>query len=85
MAKRAVMLNGATQIALTKLDILFPECQRARSFDQLPEKALSFVQEVEAELKVPVTLIGTGPDSRDVIDQRCGSKVVRDGFGKEKT
>jgi len=73
MAKRAVMLNGATQTALTKIDILFPECQGAKSFDQLPEKALSFIQEVEAELKVPVTLIGTGPDSREIIDRRHAS------------
>ncbi len=67
------MLNGSTQIALTKLDILFPECQGAKSFDQLPEKALSFLQEVEAELKVLVTFIGTGPDSRDIIDRRHAS------------
>jgi len=73
MAKRAVMLNGATQIALTKLDVLFPECQGSRSFNQLPEKALSFVQEVEAELNVPATLIGTGPDSREIIDRRHAS------------
>ena len=27
LAKRAVMLNGATQAALTKIDILFPDCK----------------------------------------------------------
>ncbi len=70
LAKRAVMLNSATQIALTKLDKLFPETYRTTKFEDLPAKAKQFIEKIEETLKVPVTLIGTGPDLNDIIDLR---------------
>jgi adenylosuccinate synthase len=70
LAKRAVQLNGATQIALTKLDVLFPDCKGATAFSSLSQKALDFVSRIEKETGVPVTLIGTGPNDTDIIDRR---------------
>lgn len=70
LAKRAVMLNGATQAAITKMDVLFPECKGARTYMELPQKARAFVEKVEREIKVPVTLIGTGPGALEVVDNR---------------
>jgi adenylosuccinate synthase len=70
LARRAVMLNGATQIALTKLDILYPNCKAAESFDLLSPPATSFVEKVENEVGLPVTLIGTGPGVKEIIDRR---------------
>ncbi|MHA1580439.1 MAG: adenylosuccinate synthetase [Candidatus Freyarchaeota archaeon] len=70
LAKRAVMINGATQAAITKFDILFPECKGARSIDKLPEEGLSFIKRVEETIKIPVSLIGTGPGALDIIDLR---------------
>jgi adenylosuccinate synthase len=70
IAKRAVMVNGATQLALTKLDALYPECKGVRRYDDLPKGAKGFVEEIERQLGVPVVLIGTGPDVLDVIDRR---------------
>lgn len=70
IAKKALMINGATQIALTKLDILHPRCQGATEYDKLPEKAEQFVTEIEKETGIPVALISTGPGARDVIDRR---------------
>ena len=70
LARRAVMLNGATQIALTKLDISYPECKGASDYDALNEEAVSFVEKVEKELGLPVTFIGTGPGVREIIDRR---------------
>jgi adenylosuccinate synthase len=70
LAKRAAMLNGATQLALTKLDILYPECKGASSYDSLPAEAVEFVEKVEAEVGLPVTLIGTGPGVNEIIDRR---------------
>jgi len=69
-AKRAVMLNSATQIAITKMDALFPECRGMRRFEELPRDAKKFVEWIEGELKVPVTLIGTGAEIEDIIDLR---------------
>ena len=70
LAKRAVMLNSATQIAITKLDILFPECAGKTSLEDVSDKAKFFIKKIEDELKVPVTLIGTGPSIEDIIDRR---------------
>ncbi|MEM3586514.1 MAG: adenylosuccinate synthetase [Candidatus Jordarchaeaceae archaeon] len=70
LAKRAVMLNGATKAAITKLDILYPECSGARSIDQLSAEGLAFVRKVEETIKIPVCLIGTGPKTLDIIDLR---------------
>ena len=64
------MLNGATQVALTKIDVLFPECRGAREFEELPREARDFVARIEEELKVPVGLIGTGPDVFEIVDRR---------------
>ena len=70
LARRAVMLNGATQIAVTKLDVLFPDCASKTSYDELSPEAQTFVQRIEKNLGVPVTIIGTGPAINDVIDRR---------------
>jgi adenylosuccinate synthase len=70
LAKRAVMLNGATQIAITKLDIVYPECNGVRSFEKLSDASRRFIDEVESETGVPVTLLGTGPSVEDTVDRR---------------
>ncbi|TBR22569.1 MAG: adenylosuccinate synthetase [Candidatus Nitrosotenuis sp.] len=70
LAKRAVLLNSATQIALTKLDVLFPECAHMQSFENLSDAAKSFITKIEDELNVPVLLIGTGPGVENIIDMR---------------
>ncbi|MHA1211655.1 MAG: adenylosuccinate synthetase [Candidatus Heimdallarchaeota archaeon] len=69
-ARKAVRLNGATQIALTKLDILFPDLVGAKSKDKLTKEALEFIAEVEQETGIPVTFIGTGPEAEALIDLR---------------
>jgi adenylosuccinate synthase len=70
LAKRAVMLNGATQAALTKLDVLYPECKGGKSFSRLSKEGKAFVEDIEAQIGIPVTLIGTGPDALEMIDRR---------------
>lgn len=70
LAKRAVMLNSATQIALTKLDVLFPECAHKNSFEDLSAAAKKFITDIEDKTDVAVTLIGTGPGVTDIIDLR---------------
>ncbi len=70
LAKRAVQLNGATQIALTKLDVLYPKAKGIRDYVNMPKEARDFAVSIERETNVPVTLIGTGPDEKDIIDKR---------------
>ena len=70
LAKRAVMLSSANQISITKLDVRFPNCAGITSYNELEEDAKSFIKNIEEELGVRVTLIGTGPSINDVIDLR---------------
>lgn len=70
LAKRAIMLNSATQIGLTKLDVLFPECAHKNSFEDLSDAAKKFITTLEDKTDVAVTLIGTGPGVDDIIDLR---------------
>jgi adenylosuccinate synthase len=70
LARKNAKINGATQAAMTKLDCMFPDCRSARNFDDLSTEAKQFIKEVEERTGVPIVLIGTGPDARDIIDRR---------------
>jgi adenylosuccinate synthase len=70
LAKKAIKLNSATQLAVTKLDVLFPGCAGVRQYDRMPQDARKFIEEIEGELGVRVALIGTGPELDDVVDRR---------------
>ncbi|MHA1409384.1 MAG: adenylosuccinate synthetase [Candidatus Odinarchaeia archaeon] len=70
LAKRSVMLNGATQVAITKLDVVFPESKNAKTFEELPKEAQDFVNKVEETVKKPVTMLGIGPAANEIIDMR---------------
>lgn len=68
--RRAIMLNSATQISITKLDVIFPDCAGKTSFDDLSSDAQSFINNIENKLNTPVTIIGTGPAINEIIDRR---------------
>ena len=70
LARRAIMLNGATQISITKLDVLFSDCVGKTLFDELSNDAKEFIKNIENKLNTPVTLIGTGPSINDIVDRR---------------
>ncbi|MCS7121317.1 MAG: adenylosuccinate synthetase [Archaeoglobaceae archaeon] len=69
-ARYSAIVNGATQIALTGMDKLDKECFGVREWDKLTYKAKKFVEQVEDDVKVPVTLISTGPDLKQIVDLR---------------
>lgn len=70
LAKTAVILNGATQVAITKIDVVFPECKGIKNYEELSKEAKNFIHEVESKVKVSVTLIGTGTSALDIVDRR---------------
>jgi len=70
LAKRAVMLNSANQIAITKFDILFPAAKNLRDFSLLPAEAKKMVENIENGIKIPVSIISTGADAEATIDRR---------------
>lgn len=70
MARYAAMVNGATQVAITGIDKLDKECYGVTEWEKLTPKAKEFIERVEEEVKVPVTLISTGPELHQIIDLR---------------
>jgi adenylosuccinate synthase len=69
LAKKAIRLNSATQLAITKIDVVFPESSGVREYKKLPAEAKRFIENIESESGLKVTLIGTGPELYDVVDR----------------
>lgn len=70
LARKVAKIHGATQAAITKLDILYPGCKNATSYDALSEDAKEFIGKVEKTTSIPVTFVGTGPGALDIVDRR---------------
>jgi adenylosuccinate synthase len=70
LAKKAIRLNSATQLAVTKLDVVFPQCAGVREYTRLSADARKFIENIEDETGLKVTLIGTGKEVYDIIDRR---------------
>lgn len=70
LAKKSIQINSATQIALTKLDIVFPQCKGIKDYSKLTKEAVQFVENIESETGLPVTIIGTGAEINHTIDRR---------------
>jgi adenylosuccinate synthase len=70
LAKKAIRLNSGTQLAVTKLDVLYSHCAGIREYAKLPAEARKFIENIEGETGLPVTIIGTGAELYDVVDRR---------------
>jgi adenylosuccinate synthase len=70
LAKKAIRLNSGTQLAVTKLDVLYPQCAGVKEYTKLPSEARKFIENIEGETGLKVTLIGTGAELYDVVDRR---------------
>jgi adenylosuccinate synthase len=68
--RRATLLNGPTDIALTFVDYLHKANRDAFRFDQLHLLTVRFIEEVERVSGVPVSMISTNFNWRNVIDRR---------------
>lgn len=70
LAKKAIRINSATQLAVTKLDVLYPQSAGVKEYAKLPAEARKFIENIEVEAGLKVNLIGTGPELYDVVDRR---------------
>jgi adenylosuccinate synthase len=70
--KLAARINSASQIALTKLDVKFPETKGVREWKNLSDQSKLFIKNIEDKLRIPVIIIGTGAEVDDV----CIKRVV---------
>jgi adenylosuccinate synthase len=69
--RKAVSLNGPTDVALTFADYIRIENRGARRFEQLTRETLQFIEEIECVASAPVSLIATRFDHRSIIDRRA--------------
>ena len=69
LAKRSIMLNGATKLALTKLDVIFPNEAGKRDYDELETKTKKWIAKIEDKLNFNFHFLGTGPADIDIIDR----------------
>jgi adenylosuccinate synthase len=70
LAKKAIRLNSATQLAVTKIDVVYPQSAGVREYAKLPVEAKKFIENIENETGLKITLIGTGPEIYDIVDRR---------------
>lgn len=68
--RRAVQVNGATQLALVELEKRFTRALGATRRQVLPNEARQFIDSVEDALNTPVALVSTGPLVEHVVDLR---------------
>lgn len=64
--KAAVVPNGATKIALNFANYIDWSCSEMCDFGRLPRKVLEFIDRVEQAAQIPVTIVGTGPQTNHV-------------------
>lgn len=70
IVKRAISVNRPTQIALQFLNYFYPEDEGKNSWDSLSQEAKTYIENLERDLKVPITLIGTAQSNEGMIDRR---------------
>ena len=70
LIRRAALLNGATDVALTFADYISARNENAYRFEQLTPETIGMVEEVERVTEAQVSLIATGFSPRSVIDRR---------------
>jgi adenylosuccinate synthase len=68
---QSAALNGPTDIALTFVDYISMANKKAYRFEQLTEETRRFVEELERVSGVPVSMLSTDFNWRNVIDRRC--------------
>jgi adenylosuccinate synthase len=71
LLRRASALNGPTDIALTFVDYLHPQNEKARRFELLHPNTINFIEEVQRVAAAPVSLISTRFGFRSIIDRRA--------------
>jgi adenylosuccinate synthase len=69
--RRAVSLNGPSDIALTFADYISITNRDASRFEQLTKETIQFIEELERVASAPVSLISTRFESRSIIDRRA--------------
>ena len=74
VVKKAIMINRPTQIALQFLNYLFPQDENKNSWNSLTKEAKDYINKLEEDLNVPITLTGTSKSNEGMVDRRGAIK-----------
>jgi adenylosuccinate synthase len=74
LVKRAVMVNRPTEIALHGVDYLDYKNKGIYDCQCLTKETKDFINLIEKNFEVPVIIIGTGPENKEVIDRSINLK-----------
>ena len=64
--EEAVIVNGATKLALNFANYIDWSCYGMNNYDDLPVKVTDFIRKCEDIAQIPVTVVGTGPQNNHV-------------------
>lgn len=70
LVKRAAMVNKPTEIAVHGADYINYLNKGVRLFEHLSVEAQRFVSLLGDELKVPISMVGTGPSELELVDRK---------------
>ncbi len=70
IVKRAISVNRPTEIALMGSDYLDYKNRDVKHFDELTLQTKDVIYQLEKELGVKISFIGTGPKDEELIDRR---------------
>ena len=68
--RRSMLLNGPTDVALTFVDYFGVANRKAYRYEQLTAETLRFIEEMEKVGGIPVSMLSTAFDERNIIDRR---------------
>ncbi len=71
---KAIEINRPNQLALCFLDYINIEDYGKNKFKSLSKKSKDYIKELEKMIDTPITLIGTGPEEKHIIDIRDNSQ-----------
>lgn len=66
-ARTNAILNSATRVVITKIDVLFPECEGCQIYEELSLEARAWIAAREKAIGVPVYAVSTGPRNEDFV------------------
>jgi adenylosuccinate synthase len=69
LVKRAAIINRPTEIALHGVDYIEYANKGKQEFSGLTKETQNLILDIEKQLAVSVTLIGTGPEQHELIDK----------------
>lgn len=75
LLKKAAMINGATQLALTFCEQYDPGIANGKEYNDITYKTWQLIEKIEDYLNLPVTILNTGKAYNNIIDRRYPDSV----------